>query len=153
MKIFHIQGPLTFYILIKPADLNKFIKTDTTKHKKLLELYSAFLTSKKNLTNTDVEYNDKCIELAINKKVLDKEMYKIARYFVNIKENKEKEKEKTTEQYTKDIIKLKIEYMSFIFDLVELINEIYTLQTIYFTATKELLIEIKENGELKGDGN
>ena len=35
--------------------------------------------------------------------------------------------------------------MSFIFDLADLIDNIYNLQTVYFTTTKELLIEIKQN--------
>ena len=142
--------PLTFVLLIKPADLIKFIKTDTNKHKKILDLYSAYITSKTNLKNTDIKYNEKCIELAINKKVFDEEMYKIYNYFFynyfsKIQSNNRDDDDKNKTEKIERISTLKVEYMSFIFELADIINEIYTLQTIYFTATKELLIEIKQN--------
>ena len=137
--------PLTFVLLIKPSDLIKFIKTDTNKHKKMLDLYSAYITSKKNLKNTDIKYNDKCIELAINKKEYDKEMYNIGNYFLDIKENNTYDDDKNKTEKIERIISLKVGYMSFIFELADIINEIYTSQTVYFTATKELLIEIKQN--------
>jgi hypothetical protein len=137
--------PLTFVLLIKPADLIKFIKTDTNKHKKILDLYSTYISSKKNLKNTDIKYNEKCIELAINKKVFDDEMYNIENYFSDIKINNTQDDDKNKTEKIEHITTLKVKYMSFIFELADLINEIYTLQTVYFTATKELLIEIKQN--------
>jgi hypothetical protein len=136
--------PLTFVLLIKPSDLIKFIKTDTNKHKKMLDLYSAYITSKKNLKNTDIKYNDKCIELAINKKEFDKEMYNIGNYFLDIKENNTYDDDKNKTEKIERIISLKVGYMSFIFELADIINEIYTSQTVYFTATKELLIEMQQ---------
>jgi hypothetical protein len=149
--------PITFSLLIKPEILTKTITTDTTKYENLLTLYSAFLNAKKNLKNADDNYNKKCIDLAQDKIKIDNDMdlnFQYLEHIIEKKKEKEMKNEDTTEtkeekKEKKNIIKsiktLKINYMSFIFDLADLIDNIYNLQTVYFTTTKELLIEIKKN--------
>ena len=141
--------PLTFSLLIKPSDLVTFIKSDMIKHKKLLDLYPVFIRSKQNLKNTDYEYKEKSIELANFNEEFNKEMRNFASkfFYFNFKKNDEDTEEeiKEKEESVENIKTLKVKYMSLIFDLAELINKIYTFQNIYFTATKELLNEIKKN--------
>ena len=143
--------PLTFSLLIKPSDLVTFIKSDMIKHKKLLDLYPVFIRSKQNLKNTDYEYKEKSIELANFNEDFNNQMRNFANKFFYFNFNKTHNQEDTEEEIkekeesVETIKTLKVKYMSLIFDLAELINKIYTFQNIYFTATKELLNEIKKN--------
>ena len=145
-----IRDPLTFSLLVKPVDLITFINTDPTKNKNLLDLYSAFITSKLNLKNVDDKYIEKCIEFAQQKEEFDKQMENSYESFIYKFEEEEEEKTEKgkilkKEELIKTVLNLKFNYMSFIFQLMDLINEIYTLQRVYFTATKSLLNEIKQN--------
>jgi len=132
------RDPLTLSLLIDPNDLINFI--NTYKKKELLELYSAFSKSKKDLRNADERYNNTCIELANYKTEFDKEITKIFKKFYN--KNIEQEQKRSL---VINIMNLKIDYMKIIFNLADIINEIYELQKIYFTTTKELLKEFKKD--------
>lgn len=136
------RDPLTLSLLINPEELLDFINTN--KKSSIIELYSAYMSSKNNLQNADKEYTDVCTELAIYKTTFDSEVNHIIDTISKGPISKEKEREENN-KIIQEISLLKINYMKLLFKIADAIMQIYTLQTTYFVSSKLLLEGLKND--------
>jgi hypothetical protein len=131
------RDPLTLSLLIDINELINYINYN--KKKELLDLYSAFSKSKIMLGDADKRYNDTSIELAKYNTNFEKTIYTIFKKF-----NNKNIVQEENHNLIIELINIKVDYMKIIFKLADIINEIYELQKVYFTATRELLKEFKK---------
>jgi hypothetical protein len=131
------RDPITISLLVDPAELLKFINNN--KKSSIIELYSAFITSKTNLQLADKEYIDACTELAIYKTNFDNEFRDIKN---DLGKNLNKEEINNVIQ---KITLQKVGYMKIIFRIADAIMQIYNLQHEYFVSSKLLLEGLKND--------
>jgi hypothetical protein len=136
------RDPLTLSILIDPSVLLKFI--NETKNSDIFDSYLKFINVKKALLNADEKYKEMCIELLKYNTFFSENVASIKK---QVDDNSNTLKREVKHLIIDTIKNLKIDYMKFIFNIADAINEIYVQQKIYFIATKSLLEVLKNNYE------
>ena len=137
-----IRDTLTLSILIDPKELLKFINKN--KNTDIVNSYAAFIKSKTNLFNAENEYKTANKNIVKYKDKLD-EFKKTITIKIN---NSGTTNFGTTNSGTdaiKELIQLKLAYIEEINTIIEVVNKLYELQKIYFSALVQLLTELKND--------
>ena len=136
------RDPLTLSLLIEPSELLKFI--NETKNNDIFEAYLKFINVKKSLLNADEKYKELCIELVKYNNFFSDQVASIK---THVDDTGYALEIKAKHIIIDTITQLKIDYMKYIFNIADAINEIYIQQNTYFVATKSLLEVLKTNYE------
>ena len=131
------RDPLTISLLIDPSELLIFINKN--KKSNIIDLYSAYISSKTNLQKSDKEYTDACTAIAIYKTEFDKKVSSIISRIKRIDRISTETQKEEKNKIIQEITLLKINYMKLLFRIADAIMEIYTQQKLYFVSSKVLL--------------
>jgi len=132
---------LTLSLLINPEQFKEFIEENPESD--IIELYQNYMTAKEKLLNTEKNFKEGVNKIATYKTQFNKNFRIYQERLEQYIKNKSLSKEKKI-QLVKDITLGKIEYMKLLFELLDIINDIYSFQKEYFNNVKLLLIEFKK---------
>ena len=152
-----IRDTLTLSILIDPKELLKFINKN--KNTDIVNSYAEFIKSKTNLFNAENEYKTANKNIVKYKDKLDE-----FKKTITIKINNSGTTNFGTTNFgttnfgttnsgttnfgtdaIKELIQLKLDYIEEINTIIEVVNKLYELQKIYFSALVQLLTELKND--------
>lgn len=137
-----MRDPITLSLLINQTELLNFINTN--KKSNIIELYSAYIDSKVNIQNADKSYVDTFTNLAVFKTEFEKKIKNIKDDIYRNKNTNNMDSNAKT-ALIQEITQLKINYITYIFNIADNIIQIYDLQQQYFITTRALLIGLKED--------
>ena len=129
--------PLTFSLLIDPAQLAAFIKANPESN--IIDLYQNYMTCKEKLLAAENDFKEIVDQIAKHKRKFEHSFFDIPE-----KLNKSIISKEQKNALIKSIILGKNKYIKLLFKLADQINSIYELQKTYFESLKLLLEEFKK---------